>query len=131
MPHTYSTWEYYHNVYLGTLSESEYTRRAAQAAGEINRRTFSRATTAPESMSGALCDCECELADCLADFAQSYALLPEGIQSINNDGLALSAGSGGGASDSRSAAQTARVRHICQAYLLYPVNLLYPGVVGC
>lgn len=131
MASTYSTWEYYHVAYHGTLSETEYARMAIQAAGEINRRTFGRAKTAPADMADALRDCECELVDALASFAKSYALLPKGINSINNDGLSVSTSYGSSKTDSREAGERAEIRGICQKYLLFPVNLMYAGVSRC
>ena len=131
MASTYSTWDYYHSEYHGTLAEGDYTRMAIQAYGEINRRTFGRAKSAPADMADALRDCECELVDALASFAQSYALLPKGINSINNDGLSVSTSYGSSNTDSREAGEQAEIRDICQKYLLFPVNLMYAGVARC
>lgn len=128
MPDRYSTWDYYHSTYGGTLTETEYTKKSFQAAGEINRQTCYKSLKAPDLMDSALCDCECELVDCLADFEKSYWLLPDGIHSINNDGFSVSAGSGNETGDLRSVSQSAKIRRICQKHLLYPVNLMYPGV---
>lgn len=121
MASTYSTWEYYHGAFCGTLSEEAYTRLAVKAAGEINRRTLGRAKTDPAGMAGALRDCECELAEALASFEVAYALLPKGINSIGNDGLSVSAGG-------REVAQNAEIRAICQKYLMEPENLMYAGI---
>ena len=131
MASTYSTWEYYHAEYHGTMGEGVYTKQAIKAAGEINRRTYGRAKTAPADMADALRDCECELVDALASFDASFALLPKGISSINNDGLSVATSYGSSKTDSREAAQGAEVRAICQKYLLEPVNLMYSGVGRC
>lgn len=128
MASTYSTWEYYHGEYHGNLSEGVYTRQAIKAAAEINQRTFGRAKAAPAYMADALRDCECELVDALASFEASYALLPMGIASINNDGLSVSANSGNANIGGREATQRAEVRAICQKYLMAPENLMYAGI---
>lgn len=131
MAATYSTWEYYSTTYHGQLDVNTYRRLSIQAAGEINRHTFGRAKTAPETMQAALCLCECELVDALNTFAQSYALLPRGISSINNDGFSASTNSGNSRKDSREANQAAEIHDICSKHLLEPVNLLYAGVARC
>lgn len=131
MASTYSTWEYYCEEYCGALGEDGYSKLAHKAFGEINRRTFGQAKAAPASMAEALRDCECELVDVLASFEDSYALLPKGINSINNDGFSASASGGNSKTDSRESVEDAEIRLICQRYLLYPVNLMYAGVGRC
>ena len=131
MASTYSTWEYYRDTYHGTLGEGDYSRMAIRAAGEINQRTFGRAQTAPGEMAGALCDCECELVDALTSFDQSYALIPQGISSIANDGLSATTSVGTSRTDSREDILNSQVRQICRKYLLRPVNLLYAGMRRC
>lgn len=65
MASTYSTWEYYHDEYHGTLSKAVYTRLSIKATGEINLRTYGRAKSAPAKITDALCVCECEVVDAL------------------------------------------------------------------
>ncbi len=131
MASTYSSWEYYRDIYFGARDEAAYRRLAIGAAGEINLRTFGRAATAPAAMAGALRDCECELVDILFSMEQSYALLPQGIASVNNDGFSAATGTGAGRADSRAVLHSAEIRAVCHKHLLAPVNLLYTGVRPC
>lgn len=126
MASTYSTWEYYTGVHGGAAGENEYARLAKKAAAEIDHQTFGRAKTAEESMQGALCECECELVDALFSFEGTAALIPAGINSISNDGLAVTA-----AGDTATKRDTELYR-ICRKFLCAPYNLMYAGVVpGC
>lgn len=130
MASTFSTWEYYHDTYNGKLSEGEYRRMAIQAAAEIDLRTLGRAQEAPAEMAAALQNCECELVDAMHGFDEAHEILPVGIQSINNDGYSVSAGSSNaaGAATSRLQSEDTVLRAICIKYLTRPVNLMYLGV---
>lgn len=128
MASTYSTWDYYRDEYRGALDEGDYTREAIKAAGEIDRRTFGRAKSAPATMAAAIQNCECELVDALYSFEQSYEALPKGLSSLNNDGLSAVSSYGSSMRNSRETAQSAEIRDICQKYLLDPINLMFAGV---
>lgn len=128
MASTYSTWEYYSAEYGGKLNEHTYGRLASVAAGEIDRRTFGNAKTAPASMTGKLCACECELVDAFYSFEESEKILPKGLNSMSNDGLSASTSYGSSKTDSREAAKETEIRVVCQRHLLWPKNLMYAGV---
>ena len=131
MVSTYSTWDFYSNVFLGVLPKEQYTRLSAGAAKEIDRRTFGAAESAPESMIEALQYCECELVDTLFAFERSFSLIPDGLIAINNDGFSASTAPATNKGNGRTEAQSEKARLICQRWLLRPVNLLYAGVGGC
>lgn len=126
MASTYSTWDYYHNRYRGKLRDADYTPAAIQAAAEIDDQTLGRAATAPAAMAEALQNCECVLVDAIHSLGESQAALPIGIQSINNDGIQVTAASAGNLS--RQQLEQEALRNICRKYLTRPVNLMYRGV---
>lgn len=124
---TYSTWEYYSGDYGGKLSKEQYDRNSVKAMFEIDSRTYNKSRTAPESMSAALRDCECELADAVQNFIELYAMLPKGIASVSNDGISVSATTKN-AADGQATTEEEEYRAICLRHLTRPVNLMYRGV---
>lgn len=122
MASTYSTWAFYSGDYGGNLPEETYRRRALDAKLEIDRLTFGRAASAPESMTERLALAECRLVDAINSYREADAnTTMAGVTSINNDGYSISM-----AAVSQQERQNA-YRQIALDLLAYPINLLYAG----
>ena len=126
---TFADFTFYKEVFNGRLDESEYESNVQEAYAEIISQTNGRATNAPDSMKQAVKLCECALVDSIASFSEGDALLPKGINTVNNDGLMVSrGGSSGNASTHSSQIEKAERRTICVRYLQVPENLMYRGI---
>lgn len=122
----YANWDFYNGVWHGELTAQEFERWSSRASLEIDRVTHGRAAGAPDTMTGALAQCCCELAEamCRQDQAAS-ASCGGAVASENVDGYSVSYRESAGSLD--GAAQNTRM-NICRKYLCRPVNLMYTGV---
>lgn len=122
----YANWDFYNRVWHGELTAQEFERWSSRASLEIDRVTHGRAAGAPDTMTGALAQCCCELAEamCRQDQAAS-ASFGGAVVSENVDGYSVSYRESAGGLD--GAAQNTRM-NICRKYLCRPVNLMYTGV---
>lgn len=122
----YANWDFYNRVWHGELTAQEFERWSSRASLEIDRVTHGRAAGAPDTMTGALAQCCCELAEamCRQDQAAS-ASFGGAVASENVDGYSVSYRESAGGLD--GAAQNTRM-NICRKYLCRSVNLMYTGV---
>jgi len=109
MASAYATYEYYTRTYHGTLSEDEYNAAVVKATQIIVNMTGGRKAS---DMEDALKMCECEIADAVSSSSQ----LPDGVQSVNNDGYSMTF-------SSRVDMEDAFAR-ICKTWLTFPTNLM-------
>ena len=61
----YANWDFYNRVWHGELTAQEFERWSSRASLEIDRVTHGRAAGAPDTMTGALAQCCCELAEAM------------------------------------------------------------------
>jgi hypothetical protein len=108
----------YYTMHGGQLDEATYLAVVDDAHAEILLQTNGRASAAPASMQDAVKVCECKLIDVIAAYKKSAALLPKGINSVNNDGYSISAGA------DLSQSEVREKQSVCARYLQQPVNLM-------
>lgn len=114
----FTDYAFYSGTYHGKLNESKYDSAVNKAYAEIISQTNGLASTAPENMQTPLKMCECELVDAIYSFAQ----VPTGISSINNDGYSVVYG--GRNSNDGLSGEDDTYKTICTRYLQCPVNLM-------
>lgn len=117
---TFSDYAFYQD-HGGKLPEEAYLAVVEDAYAEILSQTNCVAQAYPAEMEDALKLCECALVDSIDSYKRGTELLPRGVASVNNDGLMVSAGSGGLTAYVEEASERHR---ICARYLQAPVNLM-------
>jgi hypothetical protein len=119
----YSTYEYYTNDFCGGLPEPEYDKYAQDAAFEIDRLTFGRASGASATMKDKLAFCECRMIESIRAADSIGVTTTAGVSGVNNDGYSVSF------QTDAAAAYRRELEGIAKRYLTFPANLMYCGAM--
>ncbi len=115
----YATYDYYQNIYCGTMAEDEFRRHIRSASAYLDQITFGRV--------GALADgdpLQGRAADACCAVAEAYQRNEAGVITSETNGDHSITISRGSKSDSRRLYDAA-------ALYLGDTGLLYRGVYGC
>ena len=122
----YANWVFYNRVWHGELTAQEFERWSTRASLEMDRVTNGKAAGAPDTMTDALAQCCCELAEAMWQQDQAASASCGGaVASENVDGYSVTYRESSGGLD--AAAENTRL-NIYRKYLCCPVNLMYTGV---
>jgi len=120
---TFSSFEFYRDVFNGKLSEDDYNGFVIDANAEIKSQINGRSV--PAEMMDAVKLCECALVDLASRHKKSSEMLPDDISSVSNDDFKVTRG--GSCSDLTKVRNGER-RDVCVRFLQTPINLMYRGM---